>query len=215
MSRKFIRTLKNISSSDAEIKIKNATSNDPFGPTASELNELSILSSSSSKSLKSITTVLGKRINDKNRNWRHILKSLTVIEYLLISGSLEFVYWIQNHKYLVNTLVEFTFDDNKSIEIQIRNKSRSILKLINNEELLLEKRSKFHIYRNKMSKPSNGKRSSLDINRSDLEIDSSELFTPIEFQRGSKSMEILRSASTASASNDDALKRVLHDIDEE
>lgn len=215
MSRKFIRTLKNISSSDAEIKIKNATSNDPFGPTASELNQLSILSSSSSKSLKSITTVLGKRINDKNRNWRHILKSLTVIEYLLISGSLEFVYWIQNHKYLVNTLVEFTFDDNKSIEIQIRNKSRSILKLINNEELLLEKRSKFHIYRNKMSKPSNGKRSSLDINRSDLEIDSSELFTPIEFQRGSKSMEILRSASTASASNDDALKRVLHDIDEE
>lgn len=232
MSRRLVRSIRNISSTPAEIKIKAATSNDSFGPTTSELNELAILTNDS-KQLKQIITILIKRINDSSRNWRHILKSLTVIQYCMLAGSIEFVYWIQNNSYLISTLKEFQLKDSNDMAQQIRKKAKSISKLLKDDKLLEEKRSNYHIYRNKMSQPANGKRSSLDITRHDVEPDVEAIESPVledgfnPFKRGTQSLDIKRSigGSRGWESNggllghkdrqSDEISRILANIEEE
>lgn len=236
MSRKLVRSLRNISSTPAEIKIKAATSNDSFGPTTSELNDIAILTNDM-KQLRQITTVLNKRINDNSRNWRHVLKSLTVIQYCMLAGSIEFVYWIENNQYLITTLKEFQLKDSNEIAHQIRTKAKSITKLLKDSKLLEEKRSNYHIYRTKMSQPAlGGKRSSLDISRQDVELDVEAIGSPVleagwgaSKMRGTKSLEIRRPTRGISDwendkgntylghryRNSDEISQMLANIDEE
>jgi len=224
MSRRLVRSIRNINSTPAEIKIKSSTSNDSFGPTTSELNEIALLTNDIT-SLRQITNVISKRINDSSRNWRHILKSLTVIQYCILAGSIEFVYWIQNNAYLITTLKEFQLKDSNELAYQIRNKAKIISKLLKDDKLLESKRSNYHLYRTKMSQPATGKRSSLDITRAD-ELHSVEEALPSAFIRGTQSLEIRRSdwdnvnhggSSKGNEKNKgtDEISQILADIDEE
>ncbi|CCH42237.1 Epsin-3 [Wickerhamomyces ciferrii] len=223
MSRRFVRSIRNISATPAEIKIKSATSNDSFGPTTSDLNEIALLTMDN-KHLRQIITVLTKRLNDSTKNWRHILKSLTVIQYCLLAGSTEFVYWVQNNSYLIKTLKEFQWKDSNEIAYQIRSKAKKITSLLKDDNLLQSKRANYHIYRTKMSQPSSGKRSSLDITRTD-DLNVQSLESPIKltsdapWSRATKSMEIRRSIDWDGNRNvgrgSDEISRILANIDEE
>jgi uncharacterized membrane protein YfhO len=46
-----------------------------------------------------IMTVLYKRLNDTGRNWRHVYKSLTVLEYLVANGSERVIDELREHTY--------------------------------------------------------------------------------------------------------------------
>ncbi|KAH3674421.1 hypothetical protein WICMUC_003258 [Wickerhamomyces mucosus] len=194
MSRRLVRSIRNISSTPIEIKIKSATSNDSFGPTATELNDIAILTSSP-ESLRQIIQVLTKRLNDSSRNWRHVLKSLTVIQFCMLAGSLDFVLWIRSNSYLVKTLKEFQLKGNEELAQQIRLKASNISQLIKDKELLEKKRSNFHIFRSKMSQPATNQRSSLDISRDTENLRSTQQI-PINIPlRNTQSLDIKRETS--------------------
>lgn len=110
-----------------------ATSNDPWGPTGTEMSEIAqltfngyshhllsspmLLSLDSSNDFYEIMDMLDKRMNDKGKNWRHVLKSLKVLDYCLHEGSELVVTWARKNVYIIKTLREFQYvdDDGKDV----------------------------------------------------------------------------------------------------
>ena len=81
------RTIKNVvkNYSTAEVKVREATSNDTWGPSSTLMSEIADLSYAS-KEFAQVMGMLWKRLNDSGRNWRHVYKSLVLLEYLLKNG---------------------------------------------------------------------------------------------------------------------------------
>jgi hypothetical protein len=84
----FRRQVKNFvkNYSDAEIKVREATSNDPWGPSSSLMLVISDLTFNM-VSLSEIMNMLWQRLSDHGKNWRHVYKSLTLMDYLIKNGS--------------------------------------------------------------------------------------------------------------------------------
>jgi len=55
--------------------------------------------------------MLDKRLNDKGKNWRHVLKALKVLDYCLHEGSELVVTWAHKNIYIIKTLREFVYID--------------------------------------------------------------------------------------------------------
>ena len=80
------------------------------GPLA--LGELFLLTRiNSSNDFYEIMDMLDKRLNDKGKNWRHVLKSLKVLDYCLHAGSEMVVTWTRKNIYIIRTLREFQHVD--------------------------------------------------------------------------------------------------------
>lgn len=58
-----------------------------------------------------IVDMLDKRLNDKGKNWRHVLKALKVLDYCLHEGSELVVTWARKNIYIIKTLREFQYVD--------------------------------------------------------------------------------------------------------
>lgn len=76
-----------------------------------------ILSLGRSNDFYEIMDMLDKRMNDKGKNWRHVLKSLKVLDYCLHEGSELVVTWARKNVYIIKTLREFQYvdDDGKDV----------------------------------------------------------------------------------------------------
>jgi len=55
--------------------------------------------------------MLDRRLNDKGKNWRHVLKALKVLDYCLHEGSAHVVVWAKDNIYIIKTLREFQYID--------------------------------------------------------------------------------------------------------
>ena len=75
------------------------------------------LNGGSSNDFYEIMDMLDKRLNDKGKNWRHVLKSLKVLDYCLHEGSELVVTWARKNVYIIKTLREFQYvdDDGKDV----------------------------------------------------------------------------------------------------
>lgn len=61
--------------------------------------------------------MLDKRLNDKGKNWRHVLKSLKVLDYCLHEGSELVVTWARKNVYIIRTLREFIYLDEEGRDV--------------------------------------------------------------------------------------------------
>ena len=61
--------------------------------------------------------MLDKRLNDKGKNWRHVLKSLKVLDYCLHEGSELVVTWARKNVYIIKTLREFQYIDEEGRDV--------------------------------------------------------------------------------------------------
>lgn len=73
--------------------------------------ELVLISSHRSNEFYEIMDMLDKRLNDKGKNWRHVLKALKVLDYCLHEGSELVVTWAHKNIYIIKTLREFQYID--------------------------------------------------------------------------------------------------------
>ncbi|GJE94092.1 ENTH-domain-containing protein [Phanerochaete sordida] len=158
-----VRVAKNYTKgySDVQAKVRDATSNDPWGPSGTQMNELAQLTYNQNDFVE-IMEMLDKRLNDKGKNWRHVFKSLTVLDYLLHAGSENVVIYFRDNLYLVKTLKEFQFVDEygKDQGANVRQKAKDITNLLTDEaRLRQERRSRAHM-RDRMV---GGSRRSADI----------------------------------------------------
>ncbi|KAL8803862.1 MAG: hypothetical protein Q9182_002918 [Xanthomendoza sp. 2 TL-2023] len=131
---KVVRGVKNITKgySNVQVKVRNATSNDPWGPTGTDMSEIARLTFNDANDFYEIMDMLDKRLNDKGKNWRHVLKSLKVLDYCLHEGSELVVTWARKNVYIIKTLREFHI---------VRVSAKELTSLILDEERLRTERS--------------------------------------------------------------------------
>ncbi|OJA13784.1 hypothetical protein AZE42_12644 [Rhizopogon vesiculosus] len=71
----FLRIAKNYTKgySGTQAKVRDATSNDPWGPSGTQMNEIAKLTYNQNDFVE-IVEMLDKRLLDKDKNWRHVFK---------------------------------------------------------------------------------------------------------------------------------------------
>ncbi len=74
-----------------------------------------------------IMDMLDKRLNDKGKNWRHVLKALKVLDYCLHEGAEVVVTWAKQNIYIIKTLREFIYVDEEGRDVG-QNGRRNMLK---------------------------------------------------------------------------------------
>uniref|UniRef100_A0A673AZW4 Zgc:194578 n=1 Tax=Sphaeramia orbicularis TaxID=375764 RepID=A0A673AZW4_9TELE len=150
------RQLKNLvqNYSEAEVKVREATSNDPWGPSSSQMADISDLTYNV-VACNEIMTMLWKRLKD-DKNWRHIHKSLTLLEYLLKTGDDRVLLKMKDNIYIVKALTEYRFveKDGKDQGVNVREKAKVVLVLMEDDEKLKEERDFAFKTREKTSKSS-------------------------------------------------------------
>jgi len=139
-----VRSIKNVTKgySSVQVKVRNATSNEAWGPSGSDMSEIAKVTYNSSQDFYDVMDMLDKRLNDKGKNWRHVLKSLKVLDYCLHEGSELVVTWARKNIYIIKTLREFIYldDEGRDVGASIRSSAKELTSLILDEERLRAER---------------------------------------------------------------------------
>jgi hypothetical protein len=87
--------------------------------------------------------MLDKRLNDKGKNWRHVLKSLKVLDYCLHHGSELVVTWTRKNIHILKTLREFSYlgEDGRDVGAGVRLRAKQLVSLVLDEDRLRAERS--------------------------------------------------------------------------
>ncbi|XP_035262401.1 epsin-3 isoform X3 [Anguilla anguilla] len=138
------RQVKNIvhNYSEAEIKVREATSNDPWGPSSSLMSEIADLTFN----VVAFTEVMGmiwKRLNDHGKNWRHVYKALTLLDYLIKTGSERVAQQCRENVFTIQTLRDFQYvdRDGKDQGVNVREKAKQLAALMRDEDRLKQERA--------------------------------------------------------------------------
>ncbi|GAB7350461.1 hypothetical protein MBLNU459_g1062t1 [Dothideomycetes sp. NU459] len=150
-----LRSVKNVTKgySSVQVKVRNATSNDPWGPTGTDMADIAKITYNSSTDFYEVMDMLDKRLNDKGKNWRHVLKSLKVLDYCLHEGSELCVTWARKNIYIIRTLREFIYldEDGRDVGQNIRVSAKELTLLIMDEERLRAERANRHSWKSRVT----------------------------------------------------------------
>nr|XP_048302887.1 epsin-3 isoform X1 [Myodes glareolus]XP_048302888.1 epsin-3 isoform X1 [Myodes glareolus] len=138
------RQVKNIvhNYSEAEVKVREATSNDPWGPPSSLMSEIADLTFNT-VAFAEVMGMLWRRLNDSGKNWRHVYKALTLLDYLLKTGSERVAHQCRENLYTIQTLKDFQYidRDGKDQGVNVREKVKQVMALLKDEERLRQERT--------------------------------------------------------------------------
>ncbi|XP_076458958.1 epsin-2-like isoform X3 [Babylonia areolata] len=139
------RTLKNVvkNYSDAQVKVREATSNDPWGPSSTLMSEVSDLTYNV-VAFTEIMQMVWKRLNDDGKNWRHVYKALMLLEYIIKTGSEKVAQQCKENFHAIKTLTSFQHIDvdNKDQGMNVREKAKQLVALLSDDERLKNERAK-------------------------------------------------------------------------
>lgn len=138
------RTLKNVvkNYTDAQVKVREATSNDPWGPSSTLMTEIADLTYNV-VAFTEIMQMIWKRLNDHGKNWRHVYKSLAVLDYIIKTGSEKVAQQCKENIYAIQTLKDFQYtEDNKDQGMNVREKAKQLVALLKDDERLRNERAK-------------------------------------------------------------------------
>ncbi|KAK2109346.1 Epsin-3 [Saguinus oedipus] len=129
--------------SEAEIKVREATSNDPWPPPPSLLmSEIADLTFNT-VAFTEVMGMLWRWLNDSGENWRHVYKALTLLDYLLKTGSEWVAHQCCENLYTIQTLKDFQYIDcdGKDQGVNMREKVKQVMALLKDEEWLWQERT--------------------------------------------------------------------------
>ncbi|KAG7505790.1 hypothetical protein JOB18_040233 [Solea senegalensis] len=127
---------------EAEIKVREATSNDHWGPPGSLMSEIADLTFNV-VAFAEVMGMIWKRLNDHGKNWRHVYKALTLLDYLIKTGSERVAHECRENIYTIHTLRDFQYIDRDGRDqgINVREKAKQLVALLKDEEKLKRERS--------------------------------------------------------------------------
>ncbi|GIY37407.1 epsin-2 [Caerostris darwini] len=138
------RNVKNVvrNYTDAQVKVREATSNDPWGPSSTLMSEIADLTYNV-VAFSEIMQMIWKRLNDHGKNWRHVYKALVLLEYLIKTGSEKVAQQCKENIFAIQTLKDFQYvEENKDQGMNVREKSRQLVSLLKDDERLKSERSR-------------------------------------------------------------------------
>ncbi|KAM9392718.1 epsin-2 isoform 2-T5 [Pholidichthys leucotaenia] len=153
------RQMKNLVNnySEAEKKVREATSNDPWGPSSSLMSEIADLTYNV-VAFSEIMNMIWKRLNDHGKNWRHVYKALTLLDYLIKTGSERVALQCKENIFAIQTLKDFQYidRDGKDQGINVREKSKQLVVLLKDGDRLKGERSQALKTKERMAQVSTG-----------------------------------------------------------
>jgi epsin len=139
------RQVKNVvkNYSNVEVKVREATSNDPWGPSSSLMADIAD-QTYNVVAFSEIMLMIWKRLNDHGKNWRHVYKSLVLLDYILKTGSERVAQQCRENIFAIQTLKDFQFidRDGKDQGMNVREKSKQLVALLKDEERLKNERTR-------------------------------------------------------------------------
>ncbi|XP_030371543.1 clathrin interactor 1 isoform X3 [Scaptodrosophila lebanonensis] len=129
---------------EIEGKVREATNDDPWGPTGPLMQELAH-ATFSYETFPEVMSMLWKRmLQDNKTNWRRTYKSLLLLNYLVRNGSERVVTSSREHIYDLRSLENYTFTDEggKDQGVNVRHKVRELIDFIQDDDRLREERKK-------------------------------------------------------------------------
>lgn len=129
---------------EIEGKVREATNDEPWGPTGPLMQELAH-ATFTYEHFPEVMSMLWKRmLQDNKTNWRRTYKSLLLLNYLVRNGSERVVTSSREHIYDLRSLENYTFvDENgKDQGINVRHKVRELIDFIQDDDKLREERKK-------------------------------------------------------------------------
>ncbi|OMJ25154.1 Epsin-3 [Smittium culicis] len=143
-ARNVLRSVKNYTKGYSEIqtKVREATSIKQDLPNNDLLQTISNSTYNSIQFIE-IMEVVDKRLNDKGKYWRHVYKSLILLDYMLRYGSEQVVSYSKQNLYIVKTLKEFQFIDEAGRDrgLNVRQKAKDVTDLLTDLDKLNKIRS--------------------------------------------------------------------------
>ncbi|XP_054264901.1 clathrin interactor 1 isoform X2 [Macrosteles quadrilineatus] len=129
---------------DIEAKVREATNDDPWGPTGVLMQEVA-QATMTYEHFPEVMTMLWKRmLQDNRKNWRRTYKALLVLNYLVRNGSERVVTSAREHIYDLRGMENYTFVDEfgKDQGINVRHKVKELIDFIQDDDKLREERKK-------------------------------------------------------------------------
>ncbi|KAK2172492.1 hypothetical protein NP493_956g00023 [Ridgeia piscesae] len=138
------RSVKNVikNYSDSQVKVREATSNDPWGPSSTLMSEIADLTYNV-VAFTEIMQMVWKRINDHGKNWRHVYKALVLLDYIIKTGSEKVAQQCKENIFAIQTLKDFQyFEEGRDHGMNVREKAKQLVALLKDDERLKAERMK-------------------------------------------------------------------------
>ncbi|GAA6091574.1 epsin-3 isoform X1 [Tachysurus ichikawai] len=149
------RSVKNIVNNytEAEIKVREATSNDPWGPSGSLMMEIAELTFNV-VAFAEVMGIIWKRLNDHGKNWRHVYKALTLLDYLVKTGAERVAQQCKENIHAIQTLRDFQYidRDGQDLGVNVREKAKQLVSLLQDKDKLKHERSQAQATRERMAR---------------------------------------------------------------
>lgn len=127
-----------------ESKVREATNNEPWGASTSLMAQIAA-GTYNYREREEILSFIFRRFTEKAANeWRQIYKSLQLLDYLIKNGSERIIDDVRSNASLIQMLKSFHYIDSKGRDqgINVRNRSKNLLSLLNDDALIRLERKK-------------------------------------------------------------------------
>jgi len=140
----ILRSVKNVALqySDIEVKVREATSNDKWGASSSQMAEIA-RATNDYESYPLLFAMLWKRLNDQE-HYLHVQKALLLVDYLLRNGSERFVTDAKRRKSDLLRLQEYRSynADGEDVAKNCRNKAAQLYAVLDSDQRIKDERTK-------------------------------------------------------------------------
>ncbi|KAA0720414.1 Clathrin interactor 1 [Triplophysa tibetana] len=130
--------------SEIESKVREATNDDPWGPSGQLMGEIAKSTFMYEQFPEVMNMLWTRMLKDNKKNWRRVYKTLLLLAYLIRNGSERVVTSAREHIYDLRSLENYHFvDENgKDQGINVRQKVKEMVDFVQDDDRLREERKK-------------------------------------------------------------------------
>ncbi|KAL2094572.1 hypothetical protein ACEWY4_009291 [Coilia grayii] len=130
--------------SEIESKVREATNDDPWGPSGQLMGEIAKATFMYEQFPEVMNMLWTRMLKDNKKNWRRVYKALLLLAYLIRNGSERVVTSAREHIYDLRSLENYHFvDENgKDQGINVRQKVKEMVEFVQDDDRLREERKK-------------------------------------------------------------------------
>ncbi|KAM9376953.1 clathrin interactor 1a [Pholidichthys leucotaenia] len=130
--------------SEVESKVREATNDDPWGPSGQLMSEIARATFMYEQFPEVMNMLWARMLRDNKKNWRRVYKSLLLLAHLIRNGSERVVTSAREHLYDLRSLESYHFvDENgKDQGMNVRQKVKELVEFVQDDDRLREERKK-------------------------------------------------------------------------
>ncbi|XP_068600858.1 clathrin interactor 1-like [Brachionichthys hirsutus] len=130
--------------SEIESKVREATNDDPWGPSGQLMGEIAKSTFMYEQFPEVMNMLWTRMLKDNKKNWRRVYKALLLLAYLIRNGSERVVTSAREHIYDLRSLENYHFSDEngKDQGINVRQKVKEMVEFVQDDDRLREERKK-------------------------------------------------------------------------